>query len=292
MEALLVYKKSTYELYLDSPDKDTRRFILEESDSVEELKKSQGAQKQSLEKIVADLEAMGITYQLIYRADLKPVADTDVVISLGGDGTFLEVSHYINDIPIFGVNSDPKKSTGFYCCTNASGFREVFQRWVKKDYPTSKLHRLTLAVNSRELSEPVLNDILIAHSNPAATSVYELTADRMEVLDRKGRKLHRDSGLIIYTPSGSTAWAYEMGGPTISLTEEAFGYHCRDNRGSTFGLAYKRVDVHSLTRQGQIYVDGPHLKYPFSLGDKLRISLGKPLIVVGDLQQKNRGYPS
>ena len=53
------------------------------------------------------------TLRLPLRGELTSVADYNLVLSVGGDGTFLEVARYIGDLPILGVNSDPNAARLF-----------------------------------------------------------------------------------------------------------------------------------------------------------------------------------
>lgn len=49
--------------------------------------------------------------KVILRSDLsQPISDVDLVITVGGDGTLLHASHFMDDsIPVLGVNSDPTR---------------------------------------------------------------------------------------------------------------------------------------------------------------------------------------
>ena len=55
------------------------------------------------------LESRSISLKLIFRDELQePIKDVDLVITVGGDGTLLEASHFLDSsIPVLGVNSDP-----------------------------------------------------------------------------------------------------------------------------------------------------------------------------------------
>jgi len=103
---LVVYKKSAFELYSASPDEKTREFMAQNSKDVKRMKRSHEAQKKTLDVITTELERRNIKYEAIYRADLEDI-DRELVIVVGGDGTVLEVSHYVKNTPILGVNSDP-----------------------------------------------------------------------------------------------------------------------------------------------------------------------------------------
>ena len=67
----------------------------------------------------------------------------DLVIAVGGDGTFLRASHFIFDkTTILGVNSDPKSKEGFFMPAAKNDFQKKFKKILKKDYKIKKLHRL------------------------------------------------------------------------------------------------------------------------------------------------------
>lgn len=50
-----------------------------------------------------------VDWKPVFRSDLsQPIRDVDLVITVGGDGTLLQASHFIDDsVPVLGVNSDP-----------------------------------------------------------------------------------------------------------------------------------------------------------------------------------------
>lgn len=54
----------------------------------------------------------------VSRHDLsQPIRDVDLVITIGGDGTLLQGSHFLDDkIPVLGVNSDPTQAREVSCC--------------------------------------------------------------------------------------------------------------------------------------------------------------------------------
>ncbi|MEK6916306.1 MAG: NAD(+)/NADH kinase, partial [Nanoarchaeota archaeon] len=123
---LVVYKKSTFELYGSSPDENTRQYVQKNYDS---LKTSHDSQKKTLEFVVNDLNNRGIKNEVFYRAhlgelsgELKKLEGYDLVISIGGDGTLLELSHYINETPVLGVNSDIGGSFGYFSIANSENF--------------------------------------------------------------------------------------------------------------------------------------------------------------------------
>lgn len=283
---LVVYKKSVYELYSNSPDKELREFMAESNRDVERMKKSHEAQQKSLETIVAGLSRAGISHEAIYRAELETmgVGGSDLVISVGGDGTFLEVSHYIlsPELPILGVNSDTNASTGFFTYATADNFAKVMEAIENGKAPITVLNRLEVILNDKKLPEPVLNDILVAHTNPAAMTRYTLVADRVptEV---------RSSGLLVCTAAGSTGWIYQEGGVVMPLSSTEMQYFSRGVRGEKPQLA-GQLEVQSHTRQGRAYLDGAHLTYDFTIGSVIKLIKGPQLTVIGNLEEKRAAY--
>ncbi len=280
--ALVVYKKSSYELYRNSPDEDVRKFLEGNDPDAKEMLRSHEAQKRTLDIVVSELERLGVKYDTIYRADLKPVKDYDYVISVGGDGTFLEVSHYVEDIPIIGVNSDPERSTGHYCCSDYRNLGDVLRNIEKA--PRTKANRFELKIDGKKLPEPVLNEVLCAHANPAAVMKYRLE-------DGEGSQECWGSGLLACTAAGSTGFMYEEGGDVMPLDSEQIQYITRSRRQEMPHFA-DELKVTSLTRQGKIYVDGSHLIYGFGLGAVLEIKSGKPVTIIGNLEEKRQQYLS
>src|SRR5690606_33190074 len=93
---LVTYKKSRYEQYVvDEADPDVIRLLAENHVSVRSLLDSHRIHNQSLEKICQDLDARNLHYERIFRGDVQHIADYDLIISVGGDGTVLDLSHRI-----------------------------------------------------------------------------------------------------------------------------------------------------------------------------------------------------
>lgn len=285
-EVLVVYKKSVYELYSSSQDKELREFMAEASTDVERMKRSHEAQQKSLETIVAGLSRAGISHEAIYRGELEKrgVGSKDLVISVGGDGTFLEVSHYIlsPEVPILGVNPDTNTSTGFFTYATAENFATVMEAIENGKAPITVLNRLEVILNGKKLPEPVLNDILVAHTNPAAMTRYTLVADGVATDVRS-------SGLLVCTAAGSTAWMYQENGTVIPLSSTEMQYFSRGVRGGKPQLA-GQLEVQSHTRQGRLYIDGAHLTHDFTIGSAIKLIKGPQLTVIGDLEPKREKY--
>jgi NAD+ kinase len=275
-DVLVVYKKSSFQLYAASPDAAVQGYMHSGSPDVEALRRSHEAQARTLETVGRELDRLGVRFETIFRADLRPVSGHDLVVAVGGDGTFLEVSHYVGDTPLLGVNSDPAGSTGFFCSATGATFGATLDAFERT--PRTSLHRVEVHRDGVVLPELVLNDVLFAHANPAATSRYRVVVD--------GRSTtHKSSGLLVCTAAGSSAWMYQEGGALMPLDARRLQYLSRGERGERPAHA-DELAIHSLTRQGTLYVDGPHRTYECGLGCEIVMRAGPPLHVVGDLAAK------
>lgn len=285
-KVLVVYKRSLYDWYSASQNQDVQQYLVQNPDDVARLRQSHEEQQRTLESVISELQRRNVSHDLIHRAKMSEVQNHDLVISVGGDGTFLEVSHYIHHIPILGVNSDQNRSTGYFCSSDGETFKDIFNRI--EIHPRTIIRRLQIQRDNTLLQELILNDIFISHKNPAAMTHYELSVDGKQLLNHNGDYHKRSSGLVVCTAAGSTAWMHEMGGRAMPLFSTQMQYHERDVRNSPFSLAEEEIKVRSLTREGMMYLDGEHLKYEFGLGTELRISPGFPLTIIGDLEEKRK----
>ena len=135
----------------------------------------------------------------------------DFIIVLGGDGTLLSVTRLLDDYdtPILGVNMG---SLGFLTETTTA---ELFARLGKVldgDYHLQDRIRLTTCINrqGQEQSQPlVLNDVVINKGALARILSLEIYVDDLYLTT------YRADGLIVSTPTGSTAYSMAAGGPIL-----------------------------------------------------------------------------
>jgi NAD+ kinase len=137
-------------------------------------------------------------------------ADVDLVVVLGGDGTLLSVARALErPTPILGVNMG---SLGFLTEINRSELYPTLVRVLAGDYALEErsLLRAELRREGGEtLSFRVLNDAVIAKT--ALARIIELTL----AVDGNLVGHFRADGLIISTPTGSTAYNLSAGGPIL-----------------------------------------------------------------------------
>jgi len=159
---------------------------------------------------IAKREAGGSIVQIAQRSDL--------IVVLGGDGTILNVVAMAgkNLKPIFGINVG---SLGFLTCVNSSAYREAVDAIVsgRISYSKRALLSVELRTNKRVLSTVhALNDAVVSRGD--LSRLIRLNA---KVNGEALTEFNAD-GLIIATPTGSTAYSLSAGGPILSPESGVF----------------------------------------------------------------------
>jgi len=146
-------------------------------------------------------------------AKLNDLRDTnaDLIIACGGDGTLLQTAHRArgSGVPILGINIG---YLGFITSLPGAKVKSAMRRILEADYVISRRTTLDVEVQHHDkLSRGwALNDIVIARGpNPHLIALNATIG---------GRRLtrYRCDGLIVSTPTGSTAYSLAAGGPIIS----------------------------------------------------------------------------
>jgi len=134
----------------------------------------------------------------------------DLLISIGGDGTFLETVHIVRDsgIPVLGVNTG---RLGFLATTHKDEIREVLQHIHEEKYRLQSRSVLTLQTKEKLFGEDnfALNELTI-HKKDSSSMITIHT-----YIDDLFLNSYWADGLIVATPTGSTAYSLSCGGPII-----------------------------------------------------------------------------
>jgi NAD+ kinase len=180
----------------------------------------------------------------------------DVMVVLGGDGTFLRAAALVGDhgVPLLGINLGTLGFLTHYPITEAHGAVEAA---LEGRLPIEERMRLRVAVRSqgREVeSRPALNEAVIQRS---VARLLELTAE----LDGDVITTYKADGLIVSTPTGSTAYSLAANGPILTPQLEAMVLtpicpHTLTNR-PVVVAADARVTVTNVSSQAvTVTVDG------------------------------------
>jgi NAD+ kinase len=174
----------------------------------------------------------------------------DFVVVLGGDGTLLSTSRAVaqSGIPVLGVNLG---SLGFL---TEVPLPELYQALddVDQNRATVESRSLVQCELLRKgksiMSYSALNDVIVNKSALARLNTYELFIDKAFVTTYKA------DGLIISTPTGSTAYSMAAGGPILTPSVDAF--------------VITPVSPHSLTHRPLVVRDSVEIEIIVKTGDE------------------------
>ncbi len=145
-----------------------------------------------------------------FRRD-DPKLRLDLIAVLGGDGTLLRAARFVarHNLPIVGINMG---TFGYLTEVNRSETRAAFELILSGNYVTEKRMMLDVTICRADTvigSGAVLNDVVINRGNLSRIVELETSVDGQHLTTYKA------DGLIISTPTGSTAYSLSAGGPIV-----------------------------------------------------------------------------
>ena len=146
------------------------------------------------------------------------VSDIEVAVVRGGDGTILRAAELVRDgsAPILGINMG---HVGFLAEIEADVLDDAIRRVIDRDYEVEE--RMTLRVRVKDATGAVIYETWALNE----ATVEKAERERMleVVLEIDGRPLSTFGcdGVVVATPTGSTAYGFSAGGPVIWPTVEA-----------------------------------------------------------------------
>ncbi|WFN91239.1 NAD kinase [Gordonia sihwensis] len=149
----------------------------------------------------------------VAHADSVSAQGCELVLVLGGDGTFLRAAElaYPAGVPLMGINLG---HIGFLAEAEAHRIDEVLDLLIAGDYGVVDRMVLDVSVIDPGSDEPrardwVLNEVVI--QNTSHNGVLELVTE----VDGRPVAAYGADGLLVATPTGSTAYAFSAGGPVM-----------------------------------------------------------------------------
>lgn len=196
----------------------------------------------------------------------------ELLVVMGGDGTILRVVHKLGpDIrPIFGVNIG---SLGFLTCVGAAEIPRAVESILEKDYILSPraLLRVELTRTSGETHRiHGLNDVVISRGERSQLVKIEVRIDGASLTH------YNADGLIIATPTGSTAYSISAGGPVLMPDSGVFVVtpicpHVLTNRSTVVSdRSTIEARIHVPKKEVFVNLDG-QATHAMGVGDVLRI---------------------
>lgn len=160
-------------------------------------------------------EKQGIDVKAVNRdfSDPHMFVGSDFILSVGGDGTFLKATKATFDsgIPILGFNLG---TFGLLAEYNEDDMQEVISRLINKDYFTEQRSMLDFNMYDDASNEHIghahaLNDIVIVRQAPLGVAYLDVFIEDNYV------ETYPCDGVIVSTPTGSTAYSLSAGGPIV-----------------------------------------------------------------------------
>jgi NAD+ kinase len=241
------------------------------------------AHEDSLKQVLALLKKYGFKVTLRSRRSPSLRGKYDLIITVGGDGTFLRTSHTVDDEYMLGVNSAPGHSVGALCCVMAPQFESKLKQIQQGHQSYCLLNRLQITINGKVLDVLALNDVLLANHSPAGTSRYQVKVASLS-------EEQKSSGVWVSTAAGSTAAILAAGGQKMPLLSRRIQFLVREPyRGHKPAVKLKKgllasgqsiefiIEMHDAC----LFIDGPQGQVPLHFGDQVVISnASKPLKVI------------
>jgi NAD+ kinase len=204
------------------------------------------------------------------------VEDIELLIVLGGDGTLLHGAALVADrkVPILGINLG---HLGFLTSCAPADARAAIERALAGQLPLEERLRLTVEVvrgSGERVTRFACNDAVV--SQGALARLIELEA----YLEGRLITKYRADGLIVATPTGSTAYTLAAGGPIVTPDVKAFVVtpicpHTLSNRPVVApASARMMVRLGSPAEHVQLTVDG-QWGTALADGDRVEISAAK-----------------
>lgn len=173
--------------------------------------------QKAVEKVRQESQRMGLAMTFIEDQNLSHAicGKYDLILTLGGDGTFLTTAQYCGNTPILGINSHPVKqgSRGALLTTSVANFTSLCQRLKQGTLGLERWPRLVATLDGKKLNSNAVNEVFFGPAEQDKT---------IEFLVKVGtvRQVVLSSGAIISTPRGSTGWYANAGGTPF---EKALG---------------------------------------------------------------------
>ncbi|MDO4258757.1 MAG: NAD kinase [Actinomycetaceae bacterium] len=221
---------------------------------------------------ITELEKYGVTV-----ISGKNTAPADLVLAIGGDGTILSAAECArrDDVPLLGVNLG---HMGFLAESSAEAFPQLMRRIATAEYAVEDRMTLDIEIHSPDGTiryDWALNEAVLRHSDLAHPVHLVLAVDGQPV------STYGADGMILATPTGSTAYSFSAGGPVVWPDTEAIvmtplAAHGLFTRPLVVGPS-SRIDVGVAEENwapSEVHCDGLR-RLPAPAGSTLAVTVGK-----------------
>lgn len=290
---LVVYKKSAFQRFVKERRNRRVARLLEQGDPVvARFLSAHEAHARTIEQAREVLKELGARTSFRYLKTKGRMEGYDLVLTLGGDGTFLWASHVVGpETPMLGVNTAPADSVGYFCAAHPATLGEVLERAMEGRLERTRLTRMQVAVDGRVISRRVLNDALFSALCPAETSRYILELGAVS-------EEQKSSGIWIGPAAGSTAAQSSAGGRVLPIRSQRLQWVVREpypTNDVPYHLAKglfggeQVLRIRNKTPESRLYLDGPHREHRVLLGAVVEMFRSpEPLLLLGRPRARTR----
>ena len=200
--------------------------------------------------------------------------ETDLIITIGGDGTILRAAHIsaLKEIPILGINMG---TVGFICEIEASDCIEELPNYLDGSSIIEKRMMLKAEIirKGKKVEYDALNDIVLARGSKIR--VIEISVK----LNNTHLATYRGDGVVLSTPTGSTGYSLSLGGPVVSPSSnlillKPIGSHMSLHGGVVLDLNSKIDLTIRSENSATVSIDG-FIDLPMSDFDKINVEVSK-----------------
>lgn len=176
----------------------------------------------------------------------------DIVVGVGGDGTMLAAVRrsLVWDVPVIGFNLG---TLGFLAEAEPPDLEPAVQRLITGDYDIDE--RTTVAATIGEVTALGVNDVVVEKIDSTRLVSLDVVIDGVPFVT------YQADGLIVATPTGSTAYSFSAGGPLVDHRVDA--------------LVMTPVSAHSLFDRPLVLPDTSTIEVTVSRDRSVRVNVDK-----------------
>ncbi|MEA3374251.1 MAG: NAD(+)/NADH kinase [Campylobacterota bacterium] len=195
----------------------------------------------------------------------------DILVTVGGDGTLISAVRrsYAEQLPVLGLHAG---KLGFLADIAVDELESFVKKLKKGDYRIDKRAMLEATITTKKGENRVIafNDIVL--TRPSISKMIHLEM----FVDNRSFNTYYGDGVIISTPTGSTAYNLSSGGPVLFPQTQVFALtpispHSLTQRPVVMPGHYA-IEVTTPDKSALVIVDGQDM-YEFGEGDRIRIQL-------------------
>lgn len=220
LEKIVVVKKATQleELLRRHATTSQVKFYIESrGESYDNYKSANDDYKAGLKQTLQDIPKQ-MRLQVIDKEQLSTYqfGESDLIVTVGDPGLFVNVAKYVNGQPVISVNPDKKRFDSILSTCDVNRFPQVLEATLKGEYDVEKLVMAEAKLNDGQTMY-ALNDFFIGQKTHVSAR-YEIGYDKEDMENQSS------SGVIVCTGTGSTAWMKSVMAGACALMDRNKNY--------------------------------------------------------------------